>query len=162
MKDWSSGILIIGFPLFRQLTDRRKGTRLAREALQDPGPDIVIVDEGTVAKNAEVSILFLLLFSSSLFLFSFLSFSFSVFRFLFLFFTLFLFLVQSQISEALGLINTQRRILLTGKPIQNNLAEYWALVIFSSFFLIIFFFFLFFFLFFFSFFCIYLFFISFR
>lgn len=63
------GILVIGFGMFRQLTINNKlnddQCLLATAALQIPGPDILIVDEGTVAKNPEVTMHCFLIFPNS-------------------------------------------------------------------------------------------------
>ncbi|GFR28480.1 transcriptional regulator ATRX [Trichonephila clavata] len=90
------GVLIISYDLFRSLASSKKIKKLSSksrnkilEHLIDPGPDIVICDEGHILKN-----------------------------------------VNSAISKACAVIATQRRIVLTGTPLQNNLLEYHCMLSF--------------------------------
>lgn len=94
LKEWrkDGGVLIIGYEMFRNLTNI--GTKLRKKlredvinALLDPGPDLVICDEGHLLKNEKTSL-----------------------------------------SKAMNKIRTQRRIVLTGTPLQNNLKEYYCMV----------------------------------
>nr|VZI32103.1 unnamed protein product [Spirometra erinaceieuropaei] len=125
IHDWmqAGGVLLLGYEMFRLLTnprkppsaavsstseDRSRGSRKKRKpitidldqeekrskmwfdmraALVDPGPQIVICDEGHRIKNSEACI-----------------------------------------SKALKAIRTRRRVVLTGYPLQNNLMEYWCMV----------------------------------
>lgn len=80
--------MIIGYDMFRNLSTCT-GTKLSKKmkeqlhkALVDPGPDIVICDEGHLLKNE-----------------------------------------KTNLSKAVNKIKSQRRIVLTGTPLQNNLKE---------------------------------------
>lgn len=113
IRAWRSGggVLLIGYEQFRLLSlkknpkpSRRKNQPVEvqddsknkvlfdeiHEALINPGPDLVICDEGHRIKNSHASI-----------------------------------------SQALKLMTTKRRIVLTGYPLQNNLMEYWCMVDFA-------------------------------
>ncbi|XP_047519426.1 uncharacterized protein LOC125059176 [Pieris napi] len=97
LEDWYSGggIFIVGYELFRSLTTldadfddvRPTIIKKIRTALLDPGPDVVICDEGHLLKND-----------------------------------------SSVLAVAMSRVTTNRRIVLTGTPMQNNLREYYCMV----------------------------------
>ncbi|XP_063046191.1 transcriptional regulator ATRX isoform X2 [Engraulis encrasicolus] len=94
MQRWheDGGVMIIGYEMYRNLTQGRsiKSKKLKetfQKTLVDPGPDIVICDEGHILKNE-----------------------------------------TSAVSKAMNSIKTRRRVILTGTPLQNNLAEYHCMV----------------------------------
>ncbi|KAJ1365486.1 SNF2 N-terminal domain [Parelaphostrongylus tenuis] len=66
---------------------KKEANEIIRAALVDPGPDMVVCDEGHKIKN-----------------------------------------LNTDIAAALGAIQTKRRIVLTGYPLQNNLMEYYCMV----------------------------------
>ncbi|KAG4068185.1 hypothetical protein HA402_008826 [Bradysia odoriphaga] len=79
----TGGVMLIGYEMFRHLAKESN----VYEALINPGPDLVICDEGHRIKNS-----------------------------------------HADISVALNEIRTLRRIVMTGYPLQNNLAEYFCMV----------------------------------
>lgn len=96
------GVLLLGFEAFKNMVFFDKSTRKnnpmsdeyasklqkkIQQCLLDPGPDLVVCDEGHIIKNE-----------------------------------------KSVINKAVMKINTRRRIVLTGTPIQNNLSEYYCMV----------------------------------
>ncbi|XP_049822922.1 transcriptional regulator ATRX homolog isoform X2 [Aethina tumida] len=95
VTDWhkNGGVLIIGYNMFRMLSNpsnKRLSKKLRtafQEGLVDPGPDLVVCDEGHLLKNE-----------------------------------------KTNLSISMNRIKTQRRIVLTGTPLQNNLREYWCMV----------------------------------
>ncbi|XP_030639905.1 helicase ARIP4 isoform X2 [Chanos chanos] len=117
VEDWyrDGGVLLMGYEMYRLLslkkslvTGRKKKAKKTtgpviidldeedrqqellkgiEKALSQPGPDVVICDEGHRIKNCHAST-----------------------------------------SQALKGIQTRRRVVLTGYPLQNNLIEYWCMV----------------------------------
>lgn len=107
----TGGVMLMGYEMYRQLASKKmsrrkktkKNTTLEFDASEtnrlcnvlnstfssivNPGPDLVICDEGHRIKNSHAGI-----------------------------------------SKVLKQIKTQRRVVLTGYPLQNNLMEYWCMV----------------------------------
>lgn len=90
IMEWHNdgGVMILGYEMFRNLTNDT-GTKLKKKikqslqtSLVEPGPDLIICDEGHLLKNEKTSL-----------------------------------------SKSMNRIRTQRRIVLTGTPLQNNLKE---------------------------------------
>ena len=93
-KMWheKGGIMLITITLFSNLVNGKnkknsKGFATFKRCLVDPGPDLVIIDEGHLLKND-----------------------------------------QGAFNRCVSQISTMRRIILTGTPLQNNLAEYFTMV----------------------------------
>ncbi|KAK4322875.1 hypothetical protein Pmani_006392 [Petrolisthes manimaculis] len=95
LTDWwrDGGVCIIGYEMFRRLSNSNNNRmhedmkNIFQETLCNPGPDMVVCDEGHVLKNE-----------------------------------------KSRLSKAVNQINTKRRIILTGTPLQNNLFEYHCMI----------------------------------
>eukprot|EP01064_Diplonema_japonicum_P005012 TRINITY_DN13325_c0_g1_i1.p1 TRINITY_DN13325_c0_g1~~TRINITY_DN13325_c0_g1_i1.p1 ORF type:complete len:913 (+),score=173.95 TRINITY_DN13325_c0_g1_i1:95-2833(+) len=98
ISDWHTkgGVLVMGYEQYGGLTGAysSRNTQLPKhmtakllECLRDPGPDIVICDEGHIMRNSNASI-----------------------------------------SKALVSIKTNKRLILTGTPLQNHLSEYWTMI----------------------------------
>lgn len=94
VKMWRDigGVLIMGYDTFQALVSARKNKNemlltILREALLDPGPQLIVCDEGHLLKNG-----------------------------------------QTRRFKALSKVETKRRIILTGTPLQNNLKEYYHMV----------------------------------
>ncbi|KAL7062088.1 hypothetical protein AAHC03_0186 [Spirometra sp. Aus1] len=90
----SGGVLLLGYDAYRNLTTTTiKRTRrpamkeMLTKSLIDPGPDVVVCDEGHLLKNCKAGI-----------------------------------------TKAVSMLKTPKRIVLTGTPLQNSLAEYWTMV----------------------------------
>jgi SNF2 family DNA or RNA helicase len=81
------GVLLTSYDLYRNLVF--SGEAIHQELLSDPGPNMIILDEGHKIKN-----------------------------------------VSARIHKALNKVATQKRIILTGYPLQNNLIEYWTMLSF--------------------------------
>ena len=83
--------MLVSISTFRSmLTSKLVGNstyQVYKQCLINPGPDIVIVDEGHMLKNNE-----------------------------------------TQIYECICQIETGRRVILTGTPLQNNLTEYYVMI----------------------------------
>lgn len=89
INEWHNegGILIMGYDMYRNLSGdtnriRKKMKEQLQAALVNPGPDLVVCDEGHLLKNSKTSL-----------------------------------------SKAVNRLETKRRIVLTGTPLQNNLNE---------------------------------------
>ncbi|XP_058482955.1 transcriptional regulator ATRX-like isoform X2 [Solea solea] len=96
LQTWQrdGGVMIMGYEIYRIMSlankiEREQWKAELKRILVNPGPDIVICDEGHILRNN-----------------------------------------ASNISKALNAINTRRRVVLTGTPLQNNLVEYHCMVSF--------------------------------
>ncbi|KAK4305277.1 hypothetical protein Pmani_022836 [Petrolisthes manimaculis] len=95
LDDWwrEGGICIVGYDMFRNLSNTKnkrfkgKMKEIFQKTLINPGPDVMVCDEGHILKNEKTAM-----------------------------------------SIALNQIQTQRRIILTGTPLQNNLKEYHCMI----------------------------------
>ncbi len=81
-------------------------------ALQNPGPDLLIIDEGSNVKNSKVSFSFIASFFIIIIIIKAKTFK----------------SMQARYTQAVSSVATKRKIILTGRPIQNNLREYFTLV----------------------------------
>ncbi|XP_053608900.1 transcriptional regulator ATRX homolog isoform X2 [Plodia interpunctella] len=95
LQQWfkHGGVCVLGYEMFRNLSAdnakkfKKKMLRNFQESLVDPGPDLVVCDEGHLLKNEKTSL-----------------------------------------SQSMNRVQTLRRIVLTGTPLQNNLKEYYCMV----------------------------------
>ncbi|KAM6907548.1 LOW QUALITY PROTEIN: transcriptional regulator ATRX-like [Xenentodon cancila] len=89
----NGGVMIMGYDMYRIQSLGHKINKEWKEELKrllvDPGPDIVVCDEGHILRNE-----------------------------------------TSNISKIMDVIKTQRRVVLTGTPLQNKLEEYHCMVSF--------------------------------
>ena len=95
LEEWfnEGGVCVIGYDMFRNLSnDKNKKYKgrmkeIFQKTLVNPGPDLMVCDEGHIIKNE-----------------------------------------KSAISIGINKIDSRRRIILTGTPLQNNLKEYHCMI----------------------------------
>jgi len=95
LNNWmeTGGVLVMGYDMYRNLCNENnkkikpKVRDIFQRALVNPGPDLVVCDEGHMLKNEATAL-----------------------------------------SKAMNRIRTQRRIVLSGTPLQNRLDEYHCMI----------------------------------
>eukprot|EP01060_Flectonema_neradi_P006862 TRINITY_DN1471_c4_g1_i1.p1 TRINITY_DN1471_c4_g1~~TRINITY_DN1471_c4_g1_i1.p1 ORF type:complete len:1169 (+),score=191.64 TRINITY_DN1471_c4_g1_i1:177-3683(+) len=84
--DPTNAIVVMGYGRYSSLIVRDE-REFVRESLRDPGPDLLILDEGHVLKSQ-----------------------------------------VTNISQLLSEVKTQRRVIITGTPLQNSMQEYYSMI----------------------------------
>ncbi|KAL6042258.1 AAA ATPase containing von Willebrand factor type A (VWA)-like domain [Balamuthia mandrillaris] len=87
INNWftTGGVLLLSYHMYAKLVKDKNMNY--KPYLQDPGPDVVTLDEGQKIKNN-----------------------------------------KGDFNQAVSMIKTNKRIILTASPVQNNLTEYWSLI----------------------------------